>query len=106
MAEERDNQVFDGKEWTAEHALADIIGAIDNPEDYSEKITALTNAVNTDTSDQWRTRYETLREDYRRRFLDDMRQDVKPDEKELKTAATDTRREITVEDLDFSGLTE
>ena len=94
-----------GQEWTAERAFADIIAAIENPEDFSEQITAVQSAFNSGNSEEeesYRKRYERLREDYRRRFLGEMQEDPKPAE----PMEEDTNKEITINDLDFDGMTE
>lgn len=94
------SQIIDGEEWTAERALSDLIGAIDAPEDYTNQIDVLTNAVNTDTDDSWKDRYERLREDYRKRFVERMN-DYNDNEPPIEP-----RKDITIADLDFDGLTE
>lgn len=94
-----------GQEWTAERAFADIIGAIENPEDFSEQITAVQSAFTSGNSEEeatYKKRYEKLREDYRRRFLGEMQEDPEPDEE----MEEDTNKEITINDLDFDGMTE
>lgn len=100
-----DGQETMGQEWTAERAFADIIAAIENPEDFSEQITVVQNAFSSGNSEEeetYKKRYEKLREDYRRRFLGEMQEEPKPDE-EMKE---DTNKEITINDLDFDGMTE
>lgn len=106
MADEN-NQVTEGQEWTAERAFADIIAAIDNPEDFSAQIDAVQSAFNvTNTSeDSYKERYEKLRTDYRRRFLGEMQEEPKPDEDIIDEEETDYKP-LTVDDLDFDGLTE
>lgn len=99
---EQESQVVDGQEWTAERALADIVSAIDNPEDFGEQISVLTSAVQNGTSDEWRTRYENLRNEYRRRFVDSMEKS----EYEFTEKPENNMRNITVDDLDFDGMTE
>ena len=107
MGDERDNQMTDGQEWTAERAFADIIAAIDNPEDYSAQIDAVQSAFNvTNTGeDSYKKRYEKLRADYRRRFLGEMQEEPKPEEDVIDEKETDSEP-LTVDDLDFDGLTE
>ena len=103
--DEKQTQVTDGQEWTAERAFADIVAAIENPEDFSEQITAVQNAFTTGNSEgeeTYKKRYEKLREDYRRRFLGEMQEDPKPD----GVMEEDTNKEITINDLDFDGMTE
>ena len=107
MSDERDTQLTDGQEWTAERAFADIVAAIDNPEDFSAQIDAVQSAFNvTNTGeDSYKERYERLRADYRRRFLGEMQEEPKPDEDIIDEEETDYKPR-TVDDLDFDGLTE
>ena len=107
MGDERDNQVTEGQEWTAERAFADIVAAIDNPEDFSAQIDAVQSAFNTTNTgeDSYRERYERLRADYRRRFLGEMQEEPKPEEDIIDEKETDSEP-LTVDDLDFDGLTE
>ena len=107
MADEKDTQLTEGQEWTAERAFADIIAAIDNPEDFSAQIDAVQSAFNvTNTGeDSYKERYERLRADYRRRFLGEMQEEPKPEVDIIKEEETDFEP-LTVNDLDFDGLTE
>ena len=107
MEDERDNQMTEGQEWTADRAFADIIAAIDNPEDFSEQIDAVQSAFNPTNTDEdsYKERYERLRADYRRRFLGEMQEELKPEEDVIDEKETDYEP-LTVDDLDFDGLTE
>lgn len=104
---DENKQVTEGQEWTAERAFADIIAAIDNPEDFSAQIDAVQSAFNVTNAgeDSYKERYERLRADYRRRFLGEMQEEPKPDEDIIDEEETDYKP-LTVEDLDFDGLTE
>ena len=95
-----------GEEWTAERAFADIVSAIDNPEDFTDQINAVQSAFNTTNTEEesYKKRYEKLREDYRRRFLGEMESDVTPGKYEEDTY--EKKKDLTVNDLDFNGLTE
>ena len=107
MADIKDNQLTDGQEWTAERAFADIIAAIDNPEDFSAQIDAVKSAFNPTNIDEdsYKDRYERLRADYRRRFLGEMQDEPEPEDDIIDGKETDPEP-LTVDDLDFDGLTE
>lgn len=108
MGEDKKNDtVTNSEEWTAERAFADIVSALENPEDYTEQITAVNSSFKENEpkdSIDWKDRYERLRDDYRRRFIEDtMYKSSTVDDKDDEDVNNES---ISIDDLDFNGMTE
>ena len=109
MSEEKKNDaVTNGEEWTAERAFADIVSALENPEDYTDQITAVNSSFKEndpkDSTEIWKDRYERLRDDYRRRFIEDtLYKSSTVDDKDDEDVNNES---ISIDDLDFNGMTE
>lgn len=91
---------------TREEALAMIIDALDDVENFDEAL----NVLRTETGDvdatTWKQKYADLSEKYKKRFKDEVMNQAsnafeKPEEEEI-VPETETR----LEELDFSGETE
>lgn len=91
---------------TREEALAMIIDALDNVEEFDEALSILRTDTGSEEATTWKAKYNELSEKYKARFKDEIMNQPsqaleKPDEEPvIPTAAP------TLDSLDFSGATE
>lgn len=93
---------------TYEEALNRIIGVIDNPEDFDDEIAALVGLVAeskkwNDATD-YKAKYLSLKDKYTKRF-GEMIEDGRLSPSDVNKPPI-SRNRVTIDDLDFNGMTE
>ena len=91
---------------TREEALAMIIDALDDVEQFDEALNILRTDAGAEEATSWKAKYNELSEKYKARFKDDIMNQSgqafeKPEEKHVFPETV-----LRLEDLDFSGETE
>lgn len=91
---------------TREEALAMIIDALDNVEEFDEALSVLRTDTGSEEATTWKAKYNELSEKYKARFKDEIMNQPsqaleKPEEKPVVPTAAPT-----LDSLDFSGATE
>ena len=91
---------------TREEALAMIVDALDDVENFDEALNVLRSETGDGDAATWKQKYEDLSEKYKKRFKDEVMDQAsnafeKPEEEEI---VPETK--TTLEELDFSCVTE
>lgn len=91
---------------TREEALAMIIDALDNVEEFDEALSVLRTDTGSEEATTWKAKYNELSEKYKARFKDEIMNQPsqaleKPEEEPVVPTAAPT-----LDSLDFSGATE
>lgn len=94
---------------TREEALEHVMNAVDNLEDLAEEFDILGTVPTSDgTTDgdnltnEWKEKYDALKEQYIKRFTDAPSMDAPTDDADGETDDDD----VSIDDLDFDGSTE
>lgn len=91
---------------TREEALAMIIDALDNVEDFDEALEVLRTDTGSEEVTSWKAKYNDLSEKYKKRFKDEvMNQPSQALEKPIEEPVV-PKNAPKLEELDFSGQTE
>lgn len=90
-----------------EEALNELIDAITNVEEHGDAIETLQNYASErsgETDSEWKDKYMKLESEYKKRFKERMTESATNTGSGEKI--DETEEKITVEDLDFNGMTE
>lgn len=103
-----DNTEVETEAVSYEEALKRIIGAIDSPEELDNEIAALVVLVDEskkwDSATDYKTKYESLKDKYAKRFGEMIDNgDFSPSDVNKPPTS---RKRVTIDDLDFNGMTE
>lgn len=91
---------------TREEALAMIIDALDNVEEFDEALAVLRTDTGSEEATTWKAKYNDLSEKYKKRFKDEvMNQPAQALEKPVEEPVV-PENVPKLDELDFSGQTE
>lgn len=91
---------------TREEALAMIIDALDDVEQFDEPLNVLRTDAGAEEATTWKAKYNDLAEKYKTRFKDDVMNQSGQAFKKPEERPVVPEKVTKLEDLDFSGETE